>query len=135
MLAFCVCALVVVALTPESPAGTAGNSLTMQCTATLSVIQSTPNFTWTPSTGSAQAITTSSATMHMYSQGYSLGRLRESQDNSDITCRVTLGMLSVVASVTLSVSGKWSLSICMYRRKEQFDRSSSSQCNSKYNGV
>ena len=42
----------------------------------------------------------------MYSQGYTLGRLRESQDNSDITCSVTLGMLSVEASVTLSVSGK-----------------------------
>ncbi len=79
------CALVVVALTPA--AGIAGNSLTMQCTATLSV-QSTPSFTWTPSTGSAQAITTSSTTKHMYSQDYSLGRLRESQDNSDITCRV-----------------------------------------------
>ena len=68
--------------------------------------KSTPSFTWTPSTGSAQAITTSSETMHMYSQGYTLGRLRESQDNSDITCSVTLGMLSVEASVTLSVSGK-----------------------------
>ena len=106
----------------------------MQCTATLSV-QSTPSFTWTPSTGSAQAITTSSTTMYMYSQDYSLGRLRESQDNSDITCRVTLGMLSIVASVTLSISGKWSLIICMYRLKKQFDRSSSSQCNSKYNEV
>ena len=126
------CALVVVALTPA--AGIAGNSLTMQCTATLSV-QSTPSFTWTPSTGSAQAITTSSTTMYMYSQDYSLGRLRESQDNSDITCRVTLGMLSIVASVTLSVSGKWSLIICMYRLKKQFDRYSSSQCSSKYNGV
>ncbi len=107
----------------------------MQCTATLSV-QSTPSFTWTPSTGSAQAITTSSSTtMYMYSQDYSLGGLRESQDNSDITCRVTLGMLSVVASVTLSVSGKWSLVICMYRLNKQFDCSSSSQYNSKYNGV
>ncbi len=103
----------VVSLTPESPAGIAGNSRTMQCTATLSV-QSTPSFTWMPSTGNAQTTTTSSTTMYMYSQDYSLGGLRESQDNSDITCRVTLGMLSVVASVTLSVSGKWSLIICMY---------------------
>ncbi len=88
-----------------------------------------------PSSDSVQTTTTSSTTMYMYSEDYSLGRLRESQNNSDITCRVTLGMLSVVASFTLSISSKWSLIICMYRLNKQFDRSSSSQCNSKYNGV
>ncbi len=57
------------------------------------------------------------------------------QDDLTNICLFRSDSTSIVASVTLTVSGKWSLIICMYRLKKQFNRYSSSQCSSKYNGV